>query len=74
MSTPRELKIQVDKAQKDLSVIAAEVGEEGQEYLRMAAQKSPDSIKDITDTFSALSRLSFPSQYRDYHVGIPFGM
>jgi hypothetical protein len=74
LEASQKLKIQVDKAQKDLSVIAAEVGEEGQEYLRMAAQKSPDSIKDITDTFSALSRLSFPSQYRDYHVGIPFGM
>jgi hypothetical protein len=74
LEASQKLKIQAEKAQKDLSVIAAEVGEEGQEYLRMAAQKSPDSINDITDTFSALSKLTFPSQYKDYHVGIPFGM
>ncbi|GJM92726.1 hypothetical protein PR202_ga09220 [Eleusine coracana subsp. coracana] len=73
LEASEKLKIQAEKAQKDLSVIAAEVGQEGQEYLKLAAQKSPDSVKDITDTFSALSSLSFPSQYKDYHVGIPFG-
>jgi hypothetical protein len=74
LEASQKLKIQAETAQNDLTVIAVEVGQEGQEYLRMAAQKSPDSIKDITDTFSAFSRLSFPSQYKDYHVGIPFGM
>jgi len=68
-----KLKIQADKAQKDLSVIATEVGQEGQEYLTMAAQNSPDSIKDITTTFRALGKLNWPSEYEDYHVGIPFG-
>jgi len=68
-----KLKIQADKAQKDLSVIATEVGQEGQEYLTMAAQNSPDSIKDITATFRALGKLNWPSEYEDYHVGIPFG-
>ncbi|XP_066312799.1 protein FATTY ACID EXPORT 3, chloroplastic-like [Miscanthus floridulus] len=68
-----KLKIQADKAQKDLSVIAAEVSQEGQEYLTMAARNSPDSIKDITTTFRALGKLNWPSEYEDYHVGIPFG-
>ncbi|KAL6616298.1 hypothetical protein ACP70R_038568 [Stipagrostis hirtigluma subsp. patula] len=73
LEAAEKLKIQADKAQKDLSVIAAEVGQEGQEYLMMAAQNSPDSIKDITETFKALGSLNWPSQYKDYHVGIPFG-
>ncbi|PWZ23891.1 Actin-41 [Zea mays] len=67
------MKIQADKAQKDLNVIATEVSQEGQEYLVMAARNSPDSIKDITTTFRALGRLNWPSEYEDYHVGIPFG-
>ncbi|XP_062224697.1 protein FATTY ACID EXPORT 3, chloroplastic-like isoform X2 [Phragmites australis] len=73
LEASEKLKIQADKAQKDLSVMATEVRQEGQEYLMMAAQNSPDSIKDITETFRALGSLSWPSQYKDYHVGIPFG-
>ncbi|CAO1944614.1 unnamed protein product [Urochloa humidicola] len=73
LEAAEKLKIQADKAQKDLSVIATEVGQEGQEYLAMAAQNSPDSIKDITMTFKALGKLNWPSEYEDYHVGIPFG-
>ncbi|KAL6853768.1 hypothetical protein ACP4OV_019797 [Aristida adscensionis] len=73
LEAAEKLRIQADKAQKDLSVIAAEVSQEGQEYLEMATQKSPDSIKDITETFRALGSLNWPSQYKDYHVGIPFG-
>nr|CAB3474642.1 unnamed protein product [Digitaria exilis] len=74
LEAAEKLKIQTEKAQKDLSVIAAEVGEEGQEYLTMAARNSPDSIKDIMTTFRALGKLKWPSEYEDYHVGIPFGM
>jgi mitochondrial fission protein ELM1 len=74
LEASEKLKIQADKAQKDLSVIAAEVSQEGQEYLTMAARNSPDSIKDITTTFRALGKLNWPSEYEDYHVGIPFGM
>ncbi|OEL19825.1 Protein FATTY ACID EXPORT 3, chloroplastic [Dichanthelium oligosanthes] len=73
LEASEKLKIQADKAQKDLSVIATEVGQEGQEYLMMAARNSPDSIKDITMTFRALGKLNWPSEYEDYHVGIPFG-
>ncbi|KAM0844559.1 hypothetical protein ACQ4PT_056963 [Festuca glaucescens] len=73
LEASEKLKIRADKAQKDLSVIAAEVGEEGQEYLKLAAQNSPDSIKDITETINALGKLNGPSEYADYHVGIPFG-
>uniref|UniRef100_A0ACD5VTY1 Uncharacterized protein n=1 Tax=Avena sativa TaxID=4498 RepID=A0ACD5VTY1_AVESA len=73
LEASEKLKIQADKAQKDLSVIAAEVGEEGQEYLKLAAQNSPDSIKDITETINALGKLNGPSEYQDYHVAIPFG-
>ncbi|CAD6236203.1 unnamed protein product [Miscanthus lutarioriparius] len=73
LEASEKLKIQADKAHKDLSVIAAEVSQEGQEYLTMAARNSPDSIKDITTTFRALGKLNWPSEYEDYHVGIPFG-
>ncbi|PWZ58422.1 Protein FATTY ACID EXPORT 3, chloroplastic [Zea mays] len=73
LEASEKLKIQADKAQKDLSVIATEVSQEGHEYLVMAARSSPDSIKDITTTFRALERLNWPSEYEDYHVGIPFG-
>lgn len=73
LEASEKLKIQADKAQKDLSVVAAEVGEEGQEYLKLAAQNSPDSVKDITETINALGKLNGPSEYKDYHVSIPFG-
>nr|ACG33245.1 non-green plastid inner envelope membrane protein [Zea mays] len=73
LEASEKLKIQADKAQKDLSVVATEIGQEGQEYLMMAARNSPDSIKDITTTFRALGKLNWPSEYEDYHVGIPFG-
>ncbi|XP_062207274.1 protein FATTY ACID EXPORT 3, chloroplastic-like [Phragmites australis] len=73
LEASEKLRIHADKAQKDLSMIATEIGQEGQEYLVMAAQNSPDSIKDITETFRALGSLSWPSQYKDYHLGIPFG-
>lgn len=72
LEASEKLKIHADKAQKDLSVIATEVGEEGQEYLKLAAQNSPDSIKDINETFNSLGKLKI-SEYEDYHVGIPFG-
>ncbi|KAL5221972.1 hypothetical protein ABZP36_026685 [Zizania latifolia] len=73
LEASEKLKIQADKAQQDLTVIAAEVSEEGQEYLNLAAQNSPDSIKDISETFSSLRKLNGLSEYQDYHVGIPFG-
>ncbi|CAO2146725.1 unnamed protein product [Urochloa humidicola] len=73
LEAAEKLKIQADKAQKDLSVIAMEVSQKGQEYLMMVAQNSPNSIKDITMTFKALGKLNWPSKYEDYHVGIPFG-
>ncbi|KAF7038355.1 hypothetical protein CFC21_048552 [Triticum aestivum] len=73
LEASEKLRIQADKAQKDLTIIAAEVGEEGQEYLQLAAKNSPDSIKDITETINAVGNLNGPSDYKDYHVGISFG-
>ncbi|VAH81083.1 unnamed protein product [Triticum turgidum subsp. durum] len=73
LEASEKLRIQADKAQKDLTIIAAEVGEEGQEYLQLAAKNSPDSIKDITETINAVGNLNGPSEYKDYHVGISFG-
>ncbi|CAM0883057.1 unnamed protein product [Alopecurus aequalis] len=73
LEASEKLRIQADKAQKDLSVVAAEVSEEGQEYLKLAAQNSPDSVKDITETINALGKLNGPSEYHDYHVGISYG-
>ncbi|KAF0922052.1 hypothetical protein E2562_024004 [Oryza meyeriana var. granulata] len=72
LEASEKLKIHADKAQNDLTEIATAVGKEGQEYLAIAAQNSPDSIKDISETFNSLGQLKL-SEYQDYHVGIPFG-
>jgi hypothetical protein len=68
------LKIQADKAQKDLSVIATKVSQEGQEYLVVAARNFPDSDQGYHNNVQGSGRLYGPSEYEDYHVGVPFGM
>jgi hypothetical protein len=68
------LKIQADKAQKDLSVIATKVSQEGQEYLVVAARNFLDSDQGYHNNVQGSGRLYGPSEYEDYHVGVPFGM
>ncbi|MFS7997214.1 putative TMEM14 family protein [Helianthus anomalus] len=73
--TSEQLKIQADKATEDLSVIAKELSEEGKVYLSAAAEKSPEPVKDIVETFASSSTedLKDVSKVLDFYVGIPYG-
>ncbi|XP_073144316.1 protein FATTY ACID EXPORT 3, chloroplastic [Henckelia pumila] len=72
--TSGKLKIQAEKASKDLSVIAKEITEESKEYFATAADNYPEPVKDIVDTFaSSHDELNDVSKVRDFYVGIPYG-
>lgn len=73
--TSEKLKIEADKAKQDLSIVAKQISEEGKVYLTTAAEKSPEPVKDVVETFaSSTDNLKDVSQVRDFHVGIPYGM
>ncbi|KAI0519329.1 hypothetical protein KFK09_006772 [Dendrobium nobile] len=68
------LKIQAEKTRHDLGIIAKEISQEGQVYLSTAAVNSPESVKDIVETFASLpNELKQGSTVRDFHLGIPYG-
>ncbi|XP_020575319.1 protein FATTY ACID EXPORT 3, chloroplastic [Phalaenopsis equestris] len=70
--TSEALKIQADKTRRDLSMVAKEISQGSQVYLSTAAVNSPESVKDIVETFaSAPDELN--SAVRDFYVGIPYG-
>lgn len=72
--TSKQLKIQAEKAKRDLAVIAEEVSKEGKQYLSKAADESPEPVKDIVQTFASSSNeLNEVSQVRDFYIGIPYG-
>ncbi|GAB4856219.1 hypothetical protein Ancab_014145 [Ancistrocladus abbreviatus] len=72
--TAEQLQIQADKARNDLSIIANEIGEEGKQYLATAAESSPESVKDVMETFAySTDDLSDISKVRDFYIGIPYG-
>ncbi|XP_021685801.2 protein FATTY ACID EXPORT 3, chloroplastic isoform X2 [Hevea brasiliensis] len=73
--TSEQLKIQADKAKSDLAVLAKEVSEDGKEFLSVAAENSPEPVKEVVETLaSATDDLADDfSQIRDFHVGIPYG-
>ncbi|KAG6519659.1 hypothetical protein ZIOFF_023157 [Zingiber officinale] len=73
MDTSEKLKIQADKAQKDLSVIAQEISNEGQEYLSEAAKNYPDSVREILEVYASVEESSNISSVRDFYLGIPYG-
>lgn len=76
--TSEQLKIQAEKARQDLSVIVKEISEEGKEYLSTAAEKSPEPVKDIVDTFatvgSSVNQDTKFSEVPDFFLGLPYGM
>ncbi|KAM7532087.1 hypothetical protein LguiB_035497 [Lonicera macranthoides] len=73
--TSEQLKIQAEKAKQDLIVIANEISEESKEYLSTAAERSPEPMKDIVETFaSSTDNLNEISKVRDFYVGIPYGV
>ncbi|KAJ8511008.1 hypothetical protein OPV22_001442 [Ensete ventricosum] len=70
--TSEKLKIQAEKAQHDLHKIAKEVSEQGKEYLSTATKNSPDSVREIFETYSSANELNM-SSIRDFYLGIPYG-
>ncbi|XP_057971052.1 protein FATTY ACID EXPORT 3, chloroplastic [Malania oleifera] len=73
--TAVQLKIQADKAGHDLSVIAKETTVEGKEYLSAAAENSPDTLKDVIETFaSSTDDVNEISKVYDFYLGIPYGL
>ncbi|KAG0490465.1 hypothetical protein HPP92_007328 [Vanilla planifolia] len=48
--TSKALITQAEKARHDLTLIAKEINEEGQAYLLIAADSSPEPVKDIAET------------------------
>ncbi|KAF8007669.1 hypothetical protein BT93_K1611 [Corymbia citriodora subsp. variegata] len=73
--TSEQLKIQAEKARYDLGVVANELSEEGKEYLSTAAENSPESVKEIVETFSTPTEdLNDISKVQDFYLGIPYGL
>lgn len=73
--TSEQLKIQAEKAKNDLSEIAKEISEEGKVYLSTAAERSPEEVKEIVETYSSTADdLNDVSKILDFHVGIPYGI
>lgn len=73
--TSEQLKVKADKAKGDLAVLAKEMSEESKEFLSVAAQNSPETVKEVVETFaSSTDNLNDFSQIRDFHLGIPYGM
>lgn len=70
-----QLKIQAEKARYDLTIVAKELSEEGQEYLSVAAEKTPEPVKEIVETFSTPTEdLNDISKVQDFYLGIPYGL
>ncbi|KAL9238996.1 hypothetical protein vseg_013356 [Gypsophila vaccaria] len=71
--TAETLKIQADQASRDLLATAQELGEGSREYLVVAAENSPEPVKDVVETFASAEDLNDVSKVRDFYVGIPYG-
>ncbi|KAK3405015.1 hypothetical protein EUGRSUZ_K01286 [Eucalyptus grandis] len=70
-----QLKIQAEKARYELAIVAKELSEEGQEYLSVAAEKTPEPVKEIVETFSTPTEdLNDISKVQDFYLGIPYGL
>ncbi|GAB4833127.1 hypothetical protein Ancab_031373 [Ancistrocladus abbreviatus] len=72
--TAERLKIEADEARNDLNIITKEIGEEGKQYLATVAENSPESVKDVIETFAySTDDLNDISKVRDFYIGIPYG-
>lgn len=71
--TSEALKIQAEKARHEMSIVAKELSKEGKIYLSTAAEKSPDSVKDVVETFASTDELKEIYEVRDFYLGIPYG-
>ncbi|XP_049936977.1 protein FATTY ACID EXPORT 3, chloroplastic-like isoform X2 [Nymphaea colorata] len=69
-----QVKVQTEKARKDMSLIAEEVTTEGREYLSSAMENPPEPVKEIVETFTSEgAELKKISEVRDFFLGIPYG-
>ncbi|KAI3991571.1 hypothetical protein MKX01_040581 [Papaver californicum] len=73
--TSEQLKIQAEKSSHDLSRLAKDIGVEGKEYLSAVAEKSPEQVKDIVETFATSSADDWKNVDKVPHffLGIPYG-
>ncbi|PKA51852.1 hypothetical protein AXF42_Ash008081 [Apostasia shenzhenica] len=71
--TSAALKIQADKARHDMGMAVKEISKEGQVYLSTAAERSPESVMDIVETFASANELKDVTAVRDFYLGIPYG-
>lgn len=74
MDKAEKLKIQADRAQKDLSILAQEISKEGQEYLSATEKNYPHLIKEIMEVYASLDETTTISSIREFYLGIPYGM
>ncbi|XP_077213413.1 protein FATTY ACID EXPORT 3, chloroplastic-like [Tasmannia lanceolata] len=75
MKTSVQLKVLAEKARHDLDLAAKEISDEGKEYLSTAVENSPETVKDIVETFSSpADELREISEVRDFYLGIPYGL
>ncbi|KAG9455519.1 hypothetical protein H6P81_000027 [Aristolochia fimbriata] len=75
MDTSDRLKIEANKARRDLAIVVKEFGEEGMEYLSSVAERSPESVKDVVEEFSSShAKFTHLSEVRDFYLGIPYGL
>lgn len=73
--TSEKLKIQADKARQDLTAISKEIAQDSQQYLAIAADNSPEPVKDIVETFAtSADEFNQVSKLRDFYIGVPYGM
>ncbi|XP_042416760.1 protein FATTY ACID EXPORT 3, chloroplastic-like isoform X2 [Zingiber officinale] len=68
-----KLKIQADRAQKDLSILAQDMSKEGQEYLSATEKNYPDLIKEITEAYASRDKTTAIYSIREFYLGIPYG-
>ncbi|KAI3847676.1 hypothetical protein MKX03_008854 [Papaver bracteatum] len=73
--TSEKLKIQADKSSFDLSRLAKDISVEGKDYLSTVAEKSPEQVKDIMETFATSSADDWKNSEKVPHffLGIPYG-
>ncbi|KAJ4780017.1 Non-green plastid inner envelope membrane protein [Rhynchospora pubera] len=73
LTLSEKLKIEAAKAQNDLSKIAKEISEEGQEYLTRVSENPPESTKELVGVLKESSEVKNIDDVQDYHVGVVYG-
>lgn len=72
--TSEQLKIEAEKARKDLTVVAKELSEDGKKYLTEATENNPE-VKEIVEAFTLpTDDVKEVSTLRDFYLGIPYGL